>query len=415
MLALCLVVVGHVPAYSGSCLDNCCKFSKHHDISQVLYLKGSGGAEVHIDSLTSPFDIAGNEILDVDVVFRDMIDQSTYELVVGCGGCHAAVDPVVVPPVTPTGYTPFVIEPFTISRYTSFFAKENRKYNTSGLDPSVCDQGHFTIRLRDFGNRTGSHAGPIVWGAVLGLGEQFTFEELLSFPIYVLRQHGDTWNDAGYTFWLSIFLFAPLFAVLTRAVLRRCGVSVLESMPLTMKIVDGKAVTYWRPENPRAGLYEIAVIAFLAVIIEGIIHIGIAAPGTSASDHGVWVALLVLFFANGLPLWQVFTSWAAMEYRKTEPDNDGCWARFRHSYWTYSASPLWWPIEFVTGFSFFLLFGAGFYLGPTMICLAALVRAGEVRNRKQPPSPRTRYKVTFMPVPPGEETAALLPGLYLKA
>ena len=29
-----------------------------------------------------------------------------------------------------------------------------------------------------------------VWGAVIGLAESFTFEELLLFPVFVLRNHG---------------------------------------------------------------------------------------------------------------------------------------------------------------------------------------------------------------------------------
>ena len=111
LVLLHLVHVGHVPTYGGS-VENCFTPPHHHDISQVIYIKGSGGLEIHTESLTSPIDIAGGEILDVDAVFRDEIDQSTYSLYIGCGGCIASEDPIVIKPLQLNGYQPAVIEPF---------------------------------------------------------------------------------------------------------------------------------------------------------------------------------------------------------------------------------------------------------------------------------------------------------------
>ena len=83
MLALLtLAAHAHVPTYGGG-TQNCVRPPHHHSISQVIYLKGSGGLELHLDSLTSPIDIAGGEILDVDAVFKDEVDQSTYSLYIG--------------------------------------------------------------------------------------------------------------------------------------------------------------------------------------------------------------------------------------------------------------------------------------------------------------------------------------------
>lgn len=83
MLALVSVVIsGHVPTY-GSGIDNCYTFPHAHDISQVVYGKGSGGAEIHVKSMTDPFDIAGGEIIDVDFVVRDAYDLSTFSLYIG--------------------------------------------------------------------------------------------------------------------------------------------------------------------------------------------------------------------------------------------------------------------------------------------------------------------------------------------
>jgi len=425
-------------------VENCFTPPRHHDISQVIYLKGSGGLEIHCTPPASSTDAAGadcpfdvwtgdsGEVLDVDAVFRDEVDQSTYSLYIGCGGCVATADPIVIPPVQLNGYEPAVIEPFTQTRYSSVFPMAARKYNSSGLRPGVCDQNHFTIRLVDYMNRTDGK--PIVWGAVIGLAETFTFNELMLFPVFVLRNHGDTWNEQGWTIWATVFVFAPLLLVLSRGLLRFFGLPVLQSMPVTMRREKGKRmpIIIWRSENPRIAFYEIAVIAFVAAMFEEFIHLNIAAQGTSAGDYGYWVGLFaVILFANGFPLWQVLTSWAAIEYRKTEPDGR-LLGRCRHRYWVCSGSPLWAPFEILFGFSYFLLFGAGFYVGPTMICLAGITRLGELRTRGLPKVPRPRYKVTFARLPPKgqeppsdtetKETDALLwddisqrPGLYVSA
>ena len=185
------------------------------------------------------------------------------------------------------------------------FAESDRKYNASGIHPSVCSEEHFTIRLVDHMNRTGDHAGPVVWGAVIGLSESFTFAELMLFPVYVLRNHGSVWNEQSWTIWLTVLIFAPLVLVVVRGVMRFLGIPVLESMPFSMRWSNGQRIPtlIWRPENPRVPLYELAVLAFVATMIENFIHLNIAAQGTNAYDWGYWVGLfVVILFANGLPL-----------------------------------------------------------------------------------------------------------------
>ena len=49
----------------------------------------------------------------MDAVFKQEYDQSTYELRIGCGGCKALLDPVVIEPVALNGYEPGELEPFT--------------------------------------------------------------------------------------------------------------------------------------------------------------------------------------------------------------------------------------------------------------------------------------------------------------
>ncbi len=69
------------------------------------------GLEIHCSATDCPFSFT--DTLDFDAVFRDEVDQSTFSLYVGCGGCVATADPIVIPPFPLTGYEPAVIEPFT--------------------------------------------------------------------------------------------------------------------------------------------------------------------------------------------------------------------------------------------------------------------------------------------------------------
>ena len=101
MLILPFLTISHVPTYSGTPnVDNC--YAPGHlemDLSQVLYLKGSGGLEVHLKDSTYKgeewYGIRDIEV-DFDVVFRDRIVDNNdnwdpdIKLYIGCGGCADA-------------------------------------------------------------------------------------------------------------------------------------------------------------------------------------------------------------------------------------------------------------------------------------------------------------------------------------
>lgn len=340
MFLLCLSLVGHVPTYDG-CSDRCCTPPHHHDVSQVIYVRGSGGLEIHLDSMTSPIDIVGGEILDVDAVFKYEYDQSTYSLYLGCGGCVGSVDPIVIPPMVLHGYEPGEVEPFTQTAYRSVFPKAQRKFNSSAL--AQCDQNHFTIRVVDYHNRTDGSA--LIWGAVIGLGESFTVQELISFPVYVLRNHGDVWNGHSWTYWLIL----PLTLLgwwFDRAMARRCFGWMWVS-PFD------EAVS----RKPRAWLYDLAIVAFLASALEMLVHLCIA-QSNAAWGYQFWVGLVgVILIAHGLPLLITFFSFQSLY----------------HPEWTIAAA--WWaPIELAAAFGYLFFFGAGFFVGPLLIACAALVR-----------------------------------------
>ena len=79
-LALLVQLFVHVPTYDGA-VENCFSPPRVHTISQAIYLKGSGGLEIHCSAASCPFSL--DELLDVDAVFRDEVDQSTYSLYIG--------------------------------------------------------------------------------------------------------------------------------------------------------------------------------------------------------------------------------------------------------------------------------------------------------------------------------------------
>jgi len=351
LLSVLGAVRAHVPTY-GAGADNCFTPPHHHDTSQVTYLKGSGGLEIHVDSLTEPFDIAGGEVIDVDAVFKFAYDQSSYNLYIGCGGCVASVDPLVIAPVHLDGYEPVEVEPFTQTAYRSVFNKTERKYDTSAL--ASCAENHFTIRVVDYHNRTGAQT-TLVWGAVIGLGERFTFVELLSFPLYVLRNHGDSWTGQGWTWWFTLSTTVLGWWGDRRLARRLLGWRFLSPFDRQMTL------------EPRAWLCDLAIISFIAVMVEELLHL-IYAQSMAAWTHGFWVGLVaVILFSNGLPIMVQCFVWWGLYHR----DDDEPWA-ISHGWW--------WPLEFASGFGWLFLFGAGFYLGPAFVMTDALVRAYEYHS-----------------------------------
>ena len=378
-----LLAVSHVPTYDG-CISGCCTPPHHHSTSQVIYVRGSGGLEVHLDSLTKPFDILGGEILDVDAVFKHEYDPSTYDLFMGCGGCVSDVDAFVTDPIRPITYEPGVVESFTQHSYRSVFKKESRKFNASKL--LECDQGHFTIRVRDFGNRT--DGAPLIWGAVIGLAESFTFAELVSFPIFVLKNHGDSWNELGWTVYVT-GLFTWLGWWLGRwLAMRLFGMKLLS--PFDAEMVD----------RPRAWLYDVALISFGWAALEMFVH-PCYAQSMAHFGHEFWVGFVgVILIGNGVPAIITAVTW---------------WGVY-HPNWIIT-SPVWIPLELASAFSYLFFFGAGFFVGPAAVFLAALVRIYEtfVPSRGIPYVPLMQQKAVVVTPEPEAETPATasLPAVFL--
>ena len=271
-------------------------------------------------------------------------------------------DPIVISPFNSRGYEPVEVEPFTQTAYMSIIPKEKRKFNTSLLES--CLTGHFTIRLVDYGNRT-AFKEPIVWGPVIGLGESFTVWELLEFPVYILRNHGEYWNELGYTYWLWLFLGAPIVYHLFRRLLKRKHFLQREK---------------W---DPREVCYEIAIIGFMAAGLEEFTHL-MYAQSSASLGYGFWVGfLVVIILAQGTGILFSILLWNTI-YTKNKCLSSRIWA----------------PLEIFTGVSLLLLLGSGFYVGPIAIVSAGAIRFREFNDTQETTEDNeAQRKRTYLPTP----------------
>ena len=171
---------------------------------------------------------------------------------------------------------------------------------------------------------------------MIGHTEEFTFGELMSFGHYALMNHGFWWNEAGWTYWalLAITGFVVIMALYVSA-------SYNARAPLAF---EDKYREIW---------YWVAIVGFGASILEGIVHIGIAqvdVPVRGEFGIALVVVLLPNLFAMGLIFLNMYHTSDKIQ------------------------TPVWAPLEIVTAFSMFLLFSAGYYIGPSFWLLAGLTR-----------------------------------------
>ena len=408
---------GHVPTYGGTmCTENCCTPPHVHTWSQVFYLKGSGGIEVHVDDDSTPFDTLNGEKIDIDAVFRDEVDQTTYDLFVGCGGCVPSEDPVrwdTRVAYAEQGYEPAEIEPFTQTTYRSVFPGKpgdaTRQYDSTGLKGVNCADKHFTIRLVDHLNRTDGE--PIVWGAVIGRGEDFTFMEYVSFPLYVLLNHGSVWNDLWWTFPIWLIL-GPLLVVYGEVFVRLvCKWRTLNALSVQTVYGDDDFANEkpseltFRHVDPREVMYQIAITAFVVAAGEELTHLLYAQFWFGAPiKYQFGVGLGVIFVSQIVPILMTTFIWHAFRYRRLWSARSArewkqewrltravllCW----HGCRTCSGSPWWFLLEVPLGFMYLIIwFGAGFWVGAVAVIIGAVLRAYETTGRVAPTGKRYVYR-----------------------
>lgn len=387
---LFVAVAGHVPQYG--CEHGCCHASHHHETSQVSYHKNSGGVELDIDGLV--IDGEG-EIVDFDFVFKKEYPMSTYSLFVGCGGCASSMpdhyDPVLTLPLAmPENYQNPKLESFTQTAYYPIFPEgDGRKFNTTVLQN--CSSRHFSLRLVKYDNATDD----IVWGAVLGCPEfrceRFTTLELISFPIYVIRNHGPTWNNAS---WTLMFYAVLVAAILWFVLWWWWGGWLVFCVPrgpsfprqiATMQ--DGSAAHWatlkcivWEPSG-RCVLYCFATWAILVDLFESLHHYCFYA-GPEAAGDGVGQSIFAFLVA--MKLFFFFGATLPWFWIREVPESK--WRNFRlhcrcddrfdglgvsSPFWAHAG---WWIFDVGIGLLAFMGYGSGFYVYPLAITLAGLLR-----------------------------------------
>lgn len=356
-------VMGHVPTY-GSGIDNCFTPPEKHTTSQAIYLKGSGGLEIHYDAATgAPFDF--DKKIDFDVVFREKYAQDSYTIYVGCGGCVWPLDPITGRmPAIRDEYQPRQVEPFTQTAYYSVFKEgENRKFDTNLLRSDHCTTSHFSVRLVDHHNRSNPDHEPLIWSAVIGKAEVFSPLQWISFPTYILRNHGDAWNQLGWTYPVV------LPAVLLLFWLGRWLVEKGRGQDFKMSVFNPDMVLL-----PRAWCSELAIVAFLAAGVEEFIHLTYALAGAPINWFGGGVGyVVVIFLANGIPIWVQVWIWRKTILAKNNASRD---EREMEGF----AKPQYWPFQLGLGVAWLFLLGAGFYVGPALVIIDSLFRGVEWRT-----------------------------------
>jgi len=402
-LALAAAALAHVPRF-GPFLDNCAH-AHEHNVSQIVYFKGSGGVEFHQKSATEPVNTITGELIHFDVLFRDKVDASTFALYVGCGGCRKA-DPLTAPMMYNVSFQEPAVEFFTQTRVRSIVPEEYRTFDSRQLNPSVCTEEHFTILLEDYGNRSD---GPIVWSAVLGDKEAWTWQELAAFPVYILGTHGDGWTDMWYTFPLMLFIGAPLVVLAWRGMGRSAGWRVLDSSPLQVKLRGGglMPLVSLRFVDARESLYDLSIHVFIACALEQMLHLVVAQVGAGISS-AFWVGVLIILATQVLPAAFVAFVWSTMLYsRDIALQADTIMVSPGSHDFLMICANAWWGIPellLAVGLGT-VAFGSGFYIAPVAIAVAALVRLGEIAQ----PVVNTSAIVPYGPVEPAAPKAPAAP------
>ena len=430
MIAFFAVFVnGHVPQYDG-CDHNCCHPPHDPTTSQVAYLKNSGGVEYDIADLKG-------EPLDFNIVLKKDYDPSVFSIYAGCGGCASSMPFNFDPPLSqPLGlannYPPAEFEPFTQHAYYELLPECEACRQVLPSQLVNCSSHHVSVRLVVHDNATED----IVWGAVVGCEgfecERFTPLELLSFPIYVIRNHGPAWNDAAWTLPLIAVLVPILMAIVCwvwwegwLVVYVPVGPSyprILAKARPGVRWAELKAVCW--VESPRLMLYALATWAIIVDLLETFAHFAIATRTAPSGADGYtifwfwfgikWVLLLCValpwMWAREIPEsrwrnyhWQLVCAW---------DDGLGPFSPFwAHGFWCLAEIPL--------GLASFFI-GAGFYVYPACITLAGLVRL--VNWARGENRPRTECKSTIYISPETDDTDCGYassggggdpPGLYL--
>ena len=173
-------------------------------------------------------------------------------------------------------------------------------------------------------------------------------QELLSFSLYVIKNHGASWNDLAWTL--------PVLAVLIVGL----------DLALGVRRVSLGRPRRWLPsiaEDPhslRSWCLQLSAWGWIVASAELGLHLVIAQVGAHFGAEFFIGLVLVIGVANLLPLWLTRTIW------ESHLKDLGCYS-----------SPLWAPLEIASGVSFLFSLGGGFFVGPAGLILDGLLRTAE--------------------------------------
>lgn len=169
-----------------------------------------------------------------------------------------------------------------------------------------------------------------------------------------------------------------------------------------MPILLNNTTSVGRLAHMRIWLYDLATIVFVAVMLEEFLHLCLA-QSEAVFGWPFWVGLLgVILFANGLPIATTHLAWNEIYNPSVNEPLQDCLSSVVFValvvgiaiilfvlYAMYIAASAilivaillamgWWSfLEALVALSYLWLFGAGFYLGPSLLFLAALLRIYE--------------------------------------
>ncbi|MAT09513.1 MAG: hypothetical protein CMM02_00765 [Rhodopirellula sp.] len=389
--------------------------------------------EIDLDHI----DRANNEILHWSVVVRGHRDRGTWRhgkkpqkedfaLYVGCGGCDqsepndAFDSPAALVDSSHVQIQKPHLEPFTATSYYPIIDPEDSILEFESKVLESCEAGHFSIRLKVLNPA----AEPFFWAPVLGCPEfecevpAFMNEfpgSLIEFPSFILMNQREHWNELYWSIWVSIaiglaVLLLVFFYPASWCLIPRCRDDVngwgppRQTMFWTiyearLEGADGPYVENYKPIkatrrlSPRGILYFLAMWSLLTSLINSIINVAFSMesldPPHEVQGRGVGLYVgVVVFFGHLLPMTLVAIIWGVHAYTA-----DSSWREFGYfgtkdseccspycANYAYGGSPWWahggWSIlELIAvGLAGFIWLGAGFYVFPVTVTLAALYR-----------------------------------------
>ena len=291
MIAFFAVFVHHVPQYDG-CDHKCCHLPHGPD-----HQPGGLPARQRRRRVR-PARAHGEESSTSTSSSRSDYEHSLVSITWGAEAAPVEKpfhwdEPLSLPLDLPKTYPPASLRPFTQHAYYELLP-EGAARQSRPRALANCTSHHASVRLIVHDNAPRTSCGARS-SAATGLEcERFTFIELMSFPIYVIRNHGRVWNDAAWTLPFFMVLVAVLMALLlwwwwegALVFYRPVGPSFprqLQEMRPGSRWSELKAVCW--VQEPRTLFYAVATWAVVVDIFETTAHALIAARDVPAGDDG---------------------------------------------------------------------------------------------------------------------------------